>query len=294
MEIKDIIKLAEDNGLKLRHEMKFNEMGIDFKVAFATDTEGQKWVIRIPRRNDLVEQIETEKRILGLAGKHLSIAVPDWKIASSSLIAYPLLENNPVVTFDAETYDVHWNIDHQDSIFIPSLASVLVDLHRIPEQEAKALGLKVCTPGMLREEVLNNVEIVKSELGIGKALENRWRSWLDNDRLWPEFTTFIHGDLYAGHILAAKNGEISGIIDWSEGQIGDPSMDFSGHIAVFGEESLKELISIYEKLGGKVWNHMLEQTVERHAAAPLAYAMFAINTNSNEHIEAAKAQLDLI
>ncbi|EOK5001808.1 macrolide 2'-phosphotransferase Mph(G), partial [Escherichia coli] len=35
----DIQKLAERNGLILSDEMSFNEMGIDFKVGFATDRD---------------------------------------------------------------------------------------------------------------------------------------------------------------------------------------------------------------------------------------------------------------
>jgi macrolide phosphotransferase len=159
--------------------------------------------------------------------------------------------------------------------------------------EAEAMGIKIFTPEMVRQEISDRIKLVKSEVGIGSELENRWRRWLDNDPLWPVFSSFIHGDLYAGHILANETGEISGIIDWSEGQVGDPSMDFSGHISVFGEESLKDLISEYEKLGGKVWKNMYEQALERHAASALNYAFFAISTNSEEHLQAAKMQLEL-
>jgi macrolide phosphotransferase len=291
MEIEEIITLARNNGIHLKEEMNFNEMGIDFKVGFATDLDGNDWVLRIPRRDDLTEQIETEKRILKLAKKHLSVAVPNWKIANADFIAYPLLENKPVITFDAVTYDVTWNINKENSDYVHSLAKVLVDLHQVPEEEVKAFGLKITTPEMLREDVLNKVETVKRELGISEALETRWRRWLDNDKLWPNFTRFIHGDLYAGHVLASENGEVSGIIDWSEGQVSDPSIDFSGHIAVFGEESVKELIHKYQEFGGQTWEYLFEQAVERHAAAPLAYGVFAVKTNSPEHLEAAKAQL---
>lgn len=62
MTIQDIQKLAEEHGLHLTDEMKFNEMGIDFKVCFTTDKYGKQWLLRIPRRNDLDEQIEKEKR----------------------------------------------------------------------------------------------------------------------------------------------------------------------------------------------------------------------------------------
>lgn len=40
--------------------------GIDFKVGFAGDRDGQQWLLRIPRRDDLGNQIEKEKRIIDL------------------------------------------------------------------------------------------------------------------------------------------------------------------------------------------------------------------------------------
>ena len=45
---------------------------------------------------------------------------------------------------------------------------------------------------------------------------------------------------------------ISGVIDWSESHVGDPSMDFTGHLAAFGKEGLKELIGAYEAAGGRM------------------------------------------
>jgi len=293
MNTQDILKLAARQGLQLNDNMTFNEMGIDFKVVFATALDGLPWVLRIPRRTDMGNRILEESKILALAKKHLSVAVPNWKIANQELIAYPLLQDKPVLTYDAETYEVTWYMDKDNPRFVPSLAKVLVELHSIPILEAEAIGIKILTPEMVRQEIQDRVALVKSELGIDTKLENRWRKWLENDQLWPDFSTFIHGDLYAGHILVSEAGEISGIIDWSEGQVSDPSMDFSGHISVFGEESLKDLISEYEKLGGKVWKNMYEQAVERHAASPLNYAFFAISTKSEEHLQAAKVQLGL-
>lgn len=291
MQIKDIQKLAETHGLLLTDEMKFNEMGIDFKVGFATDTLGKPWLLRLPRRSDLGTQIETEKRILKLVQKYLSVQVPDWKIATPELIAYPLLDGNPALTFDAQTYEVTWNMEQDSPLYTPSLARILVELHRIPEQEVIANELKVVKPENLRTEIQDRLQLVKSELGISTALEKRYRKWLDNDSLWPDFTRFIHGDLYAGHVLTSKAGNVSGIIDWSTAQVSDIAQDFSGHAAIFGEESLKVLIAEYEKQGGKIWDTLFEQTLERAAAAPLAYGFFAVETQDEVHIKGAKAQL---
>src|SRR5690606_3695720 len=126
--ISEIITLAADHGLSLQNNMDFNEMGIDFRIAFATAKDGTPWVLRIPRRDDLAAQIDKEKNILQLARRHLSVAVPDWHIATPSLIAYPLLTDRPVLTFDATTYEVTWYMDRESPLFVPSLAKVLVEL----------------------------------------------------------------------------------------------------------------------------------------------------------------------
>lgn len=203
-----------------------------------------------------------------------------------------MLEDSPVLTYDPQTYEVTWYIDRNSKEYIPTLASTLVQLHGISQQEAVTHGIRLTTHEIIRQEIRDKLEKVKNALPLSAQLEERWRSWLSNDSLWPDFTCFIHGDLFAGHILAEPDGRITGIIDWSEGQSGDPAVDFSGHLAAFGEESLKELIACYEKAGGKVWDSLFAQVVERHAASPLFYAYFAIKTQSPEHIEAAKAQLN--
>lgn len=291
MKNRDIQKLAERNGLILSNEMSFNDMGIDFKVGFATDKDGTKWLLRIPRRSDLGEQIANEKRILQLVSKYLSVQVPDWRIANEELVAYPLLDGKPALTYDTETYEVTWNMVKDSELYIPSLAKVLVELHSIPTQEVLSSGLKVLTAEQVRNEISERLLLVKSELGISTELEYRYQKWVDDDALWPNFTKFIHGDLYAGHTLTHQNGEVCGIIDWSTAEVSDIAQDFSGHVTVFGVESLKNLILAYEKQGGEVWDKLFEQAVERAAAAPLAYGYFALETQDEIHLSAAKLQL---
>lgn len=286
-----ILNLAAGYNLLLKDDLSFNEMGLDFKVVFARDFDDNEWVLRIPRRKNLEDRIEQERKILDLAKKYLSVSVPDWKIIESNLIAYPLLENNPVITFDSATYEVTWNIDQKENQYNLSLSQILCQLHDIPTFEAVESGINLLTPQMVRQELLDNIELVKRELGINAKLENRWRKWIETDSFWADFSTFVHGDLYAGHILSDTKGKISGIIDWSEAQVSDPAIDFAGHLAVFGEESLNNLIDLYAECGGRVWEKMFEHIRERHSAAPLKYGVFALETKRDEHINSAKAQL---
>jgi macrolide phosphotransferase len=132
MNTQDILKLAARYRLHLKEEMTFNEMGIDFKVVFASAIDGIPWVLRIPRRTDMGDRILEESKILALAKKHLSLAVPNWKIANQELIAYPLLQDKPVLTYDAETYEVTWYMYKERLIYLPSLDKVLDEIHIIP------------------------------------------------------------------------------------------------------------------------------------------------------------------
>lgn len=291
METDDILKLAASHDLHLKDDLSFNEMGIDFKVVFAETLEGKKWVLRIPRRPNLGDQIEREKKILHFVRPYLSVDVPDWKIADSGLVAYPLLKEAPVLTFDAVTHEVSWNIDLQNNQYTASLAQLLVQLHQIPVSEAASQGLRRLSPQEARQEIADNIKYVKGEMVIRAELETLWQQWVDTDSLWPDFSTFVHGDLYAGHVLSDGEGHVRGVIDWSEAHISDPSIDFAGHLTVFGEEGLQELLLNYEKCGGRVWDNILEHTRRRQSAAPLKYALFALQVGMDEHIRAARDQL---
>jgi macrolide phosphotransferase len=68
----------------------------------------------------------------------------------------------------------------------------------------------------------------------------------------------------------------------------------SAELKLAPKESLKTLIIEYEKLGGKVWNKLYEQTLERAAASPLMYGLFALETQNESLIVGAKAQLGVI
>lgn len=283
--------LAGRHGLHDLKEITFNEIGLDFQVAFATAQNGDRWVLRIPRRNDMLSQIEHEAQILALMKRKLKISVPDWKCVSSELVAYPLLKNAPALSVDGVTHQMTWNMDSKSKKFVSSLAAILVDLHQTPIEEAMTAGLSLHSPEQVRLGAYEDLQRVKLELGISNQKERQLNAWIDNESLWPPFSVLVHGDLYAGHTLVDKEGEITGIIDWSEAKVNDPSLDFAGHLAVFGEDSLKDLISEYQKAGGVTWDSITDHTKERNSASFLSFAIFALNSGDDGLIAAAKAQL---
>lgn len=288
-----IIALAGRHGLRLSGELEFNELGLDFRVATARDEAGTQWVLRLPRRADVLLKIEKEAKTLKFLKSRLPVAVPDWHIVTPELVAYPRLTDTTALSIQGANYALTWHIDQESMVFCSTLAQALVALHAIPVEEAMAAGFAYSSPAQARQIFLNDLERVKEEIGIGAELEHRWRTWLGDDSLWPSFSVPVHGDLYAGHILVDESERVSGIIDWTESEVSDPSIDFSGHFLGFGKTGLENLIAAYEKAGGRTWPQMAQHVEERCSASPVKYGLFVLESGQQDHLPAARSQLGL-
>ncbi len=289
-----VIEIAKDSGLDiLADSLTFNESGLDFLVVFAEDANGAEWVLRFPRREDVMASTQKEKRTLDFVGAKLSVEAPNWLIYTDSLIAYKKLRGVPAATVDPEAQAYIWVLDEKNvpTVFNETLAEALVSLHRIDHEEARTAGLPVETSEDIRQNMAKRMEKVKEEFHVEPALWQRWQEWLENDSIWPKQTALVHGDLHAGHILIDEENKVTGFIDWTEAAVGDIAIDFVAHYRTFGEDVLKELIYHYEKADGYVWPGMAKHVMELTAAYPIAIAEFAVKSGLEEYMEMARQVL---
>ncbi|HLR52874.1 MAG TPA: macrolide 2'-phosphotransferase [Candidatus Avamphibacillus sp.] len=289
-----VIDIAKKHGLKIQAEsLKSNESGLDFRVVFAKDLEGENWVLRFPRREDVLPNAEKEKQILDLIEPRISVQTPVWEVFSNELIAYRLLKGIPTGTIDPDAGAYVWEIDERNvpDTFHDTLARAMVSLHQIDHEEARQAGLSVLAPEELKSSMKERMEKVKAAFGVDEALWSRWQTWLENESLWPKQTALIHGDLHAGHILIDHEAHVTGFIDWTEARVDDPAHDFGAHLTLFGEDALKELIQSYQNAGGYVWPRMYEHIKELVATYPVAIAEFAIASGLKEYEDMARQML---
>lgn len=294
--LNEIMELASRYGLNLREEtLKVNESGLDFQVIYATDSRGEQWVLRMPRREDVIPPTTKEKRVLDIIAPVVAVQVPQWTVYSNELIAYKRLSGVPAGTIDMEAKAYIWELDLENipDHFHESLAKALVSLHQMDSQLVKDTGIKVESAQEARQSMQTRMEKVKAELGVGEALWQRWQNWLAADDLWPKQTGLVHGDLHAGHILIDENSSVTGLIDWTEAAVTDISTDFVGHYRTFGEEALEKLIMYYGQAGGYVWPKMKEHVIELTASYPVAIAEFAVKSGLEEYLQMAKESLEL-
>lgn len=296
-DMKQVIEIAKKHNIILKEEtMQFNESGLDFQVVFAQDESGIDWVLRLPRREDVMPRTKVEKQALDLVNQYAkSFQAPNWIIYTDELIAYKKLSGVPAGTIDHNIGNYVWEIDINNipESFHKSLGRVLAELHSIPSDKATEFGLVVQTPEEVRISMKQRMNDVKTKFGVGEKLWNRWQSWVNDDEMWPKKTGLIHGDVHAGHTMIDKEANVTGLIDWTEAKVTDISNDFVFNYKAFGEEGLEALIIAYKEAGGYYWPKMKEHIIELVAAYPVSIAEFAIVSGVEEYVQMAKKALEI-
>lgn len=297
-DMKQVMEIGKKHNLILKEEtMQFNESGLDFQVVFAQDESGIDWVLRLPRRKDVIQRTKIEKQALDLINKYAqSFQAPNWVVYTEELIAYKKLDGVPVGTIDHNIGNYVWEIDINNvpESFHKSLGAVLAELHNIPSDKAMELGLVVQTPEEAKMSMKQRMDCVKAKFGVGERLWNRWQEWINDDEMWPKKTGLIHGDVHAGHTMIDNEAKVTGLIDWTEAKVTDISNDFVFNYKAFGEEGLEALILAYKEAGGYYWPKMKEHIIELVAAYPVSIAEFAMVSGVDEYVQMAKKALEVI
>ncbi|MGF4040929.1 macrolide 2'-phosphotransferase MphK [Bacillus subtilis] len=288
--ITEIVGLARSQGLTVHSEnAQLNETGMDFQVVFAKDDTGMPWVLRKPRRSDVVERASAEGITLAFLRANLTADVPDWRIHTPELIAYPMLKGTPAAGIDLEQKQYVWNMNHQppSDDFVRTLAGILAELHGTDQISAGQSGIEVIRPEDFRQMTADSMVDVKNKLGVSTTLWERWQKWVDDDAYWPGFSSLIHGDLHPPHILIDQNERVTGLLDWTEAKVADPAKDFVLYQTIFGEKETARLLEYYNQAGGRIWAKMQEHISEMQAAYPVEIAKLALQTQQEEHINMA-------
>lgn len=286
-----IAELAGTHGLVLAPEtIAVNELGLDFRVAIAEANDGQPWVLRIPRRPDVTPRAAVEGRLLKRIAPYLDVAVPDWRIHSADLIAYPLLPGEPGLSIGDDGTPT-WHFDAESATFTDSLGDLLAQLHSIDPAEVSDTGIDVLAPEEVRQSIRDDISRVSSEFEVSAELLHRWKDWLADDRYWPERSTLTHGEVFPGHLLLT-GAEIVGVLDWTTATVSDPAKDFVFHRVSVSQQAFDATVKRYVECGGRVWPKFAEHCTELYSISPVNYGIYALTTREQAHMEAAAAALN--
>ncbi|HTV26106.1 MAG TPA: macrolide 2'-phosphotransferase, partial [Polyangiaceae bacterium] len=257
----DLLESARREGLELETDAALcDESGLDFVVVHAHDASGTAWIVRRPRRPNVLESARLEARTLALVRPRLPVAVPDWRVFVDDVIAYPKLLGTTAVSFDPGA-GPRWNLIDPlapSAPFLDSLARAVAALQSIPLDEARDAGVRVSSLADERTWLAGCMQRTREALAPSQALWQRWHGWLESDATWPPDSVMVHGDLHPGHWLLGDDGRLTGILDWTAAQFGDPGTDFGLIHGAFGRSGLETLLDPFQRAGGKTWPGLLE------------------------------------
>ncbi|WP_437682294.1 macrolide 2'-phosphotransferase [Sorangium sp. So ce131] len=292
--VADLLEAARREGLRLTTDhADFDRSGLDFLVVHARDDEGVPWIVRTPRRPDVVESARVEARVLELIRPRLPVAVPHWRVYAPDVIAYPRLDGTPAVTLGGSGAP-SWNIvdpSAPSEVFLDSFARALAALQAISPEAAGRAGVPVKTIAEERDAVRRSVQETRGVLAPSDAVWARWQRWLDDDALWPRHVALAHADLHPGHMLLAPDGQLVGILDWTTAMVTDPSMDLAMFCGCFGKGALESFLPRFERAGGRSWPRLADHAAERWAVFPALAAEWALRTGNEAVLEHARGLL---
>ncbi len=178
-----------------------------------------EWVFQLPRLPDSDERLRKQIAALPEVYREVSSAVPVPVYASTDPVCmgYRRIDGRPV---SAEL----------EGIWPERLGRFLYDLHMTPPE---FLGMRSISAATVREglrEVVGSLGAhvlplldadarTRAELATETFLEDD-----DNFRFAPCVT---HGDIGPEHVLVTEAGDLAGVIDWGDIEVGDPVFDLA-------------------------------------------------------------------
>ncbi|MFL5354114.1 phosphotransferase [Archangium sp.] len=196
----------------------------------AAYTVNGRWVFRFPRRQIARGLLENEARILPRLAPHLPLRIPEpvWHGRAEGAYPYPFAGYAllPGDTACAVTWTPEERLRNA-----PVLGSFLAALHGLPvdgETRARGPGDELGRADLHKRAPMILERLAKLEaegVAVDGAAVRAWVSGLKDTPPWKGSTCWVHGDLYARHLLVDARHTVTGVLDWGDVHLGDPAVD---------------------------------------------------------------------
>ena len=177
------------------------EEGYDFRVLVV----GGAWVIRVPRRPDVVAALELEVALLPALAPALPVAVPVFEHVSQEppFVVYRLIEGEPLRDEDPRAFLEALHAFEVGDLPVPAPDWRAAYEQQVDEFRSVVLPLLDADERPRAEALFAEVETLT---GFAPGL--------------------THSDLGPEH-LRCRDGRLVGVIDWADARVGDPAIDYA-------------------------------------------------------------------
>ncbi|MDE2845821.1 MAG: phosphotransferase [Gemmatimonadota bacterium] len=215
------------------------------------DSSTPGWIFRFPRNRVVTENLQKEQAILPVVAPRINFAVPRFEHAGcwngQPYAGYRRIPGRPL----SDPLFTGRNLADEVT---GSIAAALSLLHDIPTSlVAEACAVEPTVDAWrqqyraLRNEVRDNV-MPLLESTTAAAVERGFSRFLDEELATLEDVALVHCDLGCEHILIEDDGTtVTGLIDFEDVTIGDPTIDFVGIYVTYGMEAVDRIRDCYQR-----------------------------------------------
>ena len=177
-----------------------------------------EWVFQFPRLPDAGERLRKQITVLPEVAREVSSAVPVPVYSSTDPVCmgYRLIVGRPMSA-------------SVDGIWPERLGRFLYDLHLTPPE---FLGMRSLSAEAVREGLRDEVASLGAHVlplldADERGVERATQTFLDDDDNFGFAACVTHGDIGPEHVLVTDAGDLAGVIDWGDIEVGDPVFDLA-------------------------------------------------------------------
>lgn len=263
-----------------------------FDLAFVTDQQDRRWVIKAPRTQASGAELEAVVALGPLLGRRLDLAMPIVRgqvaVEEGRAIVYLRLPGRPVDFAALPPGDL-----------ASGIGRALAHLHNLDLTLFEEAGRPVYDADAHRRRQLSELDRGAATGHVPTNLLTRWEQRLEDISLWRFAPTAVHGSFIGEHLLVsfqdedrADAGEVRGLLGWEQSRIGDPADDFSDLVGLATPESLDLVLSAYaQSRVERPDGNLLARARLAAEMAPMRVLLQALASAARDLVEEAAAHL---
>ncbi|AXG14018.1 phosphotransferase [Intrasporangium calvum] len=219
--------------------------GGSFDIAFVTDQQERRWVIKAPVTHGAGAELEAVATLGPLLARRLELAMPlvrgSVTVPEGRAIVYLRLPGRPL-----------------DFRVLPpgglasALGRALGHLHNIETAVFDEAGRPSYDAEAHRRRQLSELDRAAATGHVPTNLLTRWEQRLEDISLWRFAPTAVHGSFVGDNVLASfededdgESGEVRGVLGWEESRVGDPADDFADLVRLASAAAVDDVLRAY-------------------------------------------------
>jgi aminoglycoside 2''-phosphotransferase len=178
-----------------------------------------EWIFQFPRLPGVDERLRTQISVLPELAREVSspIPVPSYASTDPVCMGYRRIEGDPMSA-------------NVDGVWPERLGRFLYDLHLTAPE---FVGMRSLPASEIHERFRDEVEVLGTfvlpllKTSERARAERTIAAFLGDDGNARFATGLTHGDIGPEHVLVTSSGDLAGVIDWGDLEIGDPAADLA-------------------------------------------------------------------